>query len=118
MSSGVASHEQQIEAILRHHPVPEHFSGTTIPAWWRDSITGSSFEKRPGLMGFLTEVAEKYPQPEQAPGRLFIYDESRFSRALVDAGAPALHLYSFNRADAVLDVLARLDLAPATKETT
>ena len=97
----VASHEQQIEAILRHHPVPEHFPGTTIRAWWRDSITGSSFEKRPGLMGFLSEVAEKYPQPEHAPGRLFIYDESRFSRALkngeVDLRASQQMQYRFAR---------------------
>ncbi len=80
----VASHEQQIEAILKLHAVPEHFPGTTIPAWWRDSCSGSSFEKRPGLSGFLTTVAEAYPQPASAPGRLFIYDESRFSRALKD----------------------------------
>ena len=44
---------------------------------------------------------------------------SRFAAALIAAGAPALHLYTFNQADAVGAVLARLDLAPAlTKETT
>lgn len=48
------------------------------------------------------------------------------ARALLDAGAPALHLYTFNRADAVLAVLERLgllsgraeaDLVPAVSST-
>ncbi|WP_375389422.1 methylenetetrahydrofolate reductase [uncultured Amnibacterium sp.] len=44
---------------------------------------------------------------------------ARFAQALLDAGAPALHLYTFNRADAVVAVLERLGLAPAPiKETT
>ena len=44
---------------------------------------------------------------------------ARFAKALLDAGAPALHLYTFNRAEAVVDVLDRLGLVPArTKETT
>jgi len=49
---------------------------------------------------------------------------ARFAAALLDAGAPALHLYTFNRADAVVDVLDRLGadrIGPAstpTKETT
>lgn len=39
--------------------------------------------------------------------------------ALIDAGAPSLHLYPFNRATAVVDVLDRLGLTtPLTKETT
>lgn len=34
----------------------------------------------------------------------------RFSQALIEAGAPALHLYTFNQSAAVLAVLARLGL--------
>ncbi|AHG91305.1 Recombinase [Gemmatirosa kalamazoonensis] len=81
-SKQVASHEQQRAAILALHDIPEYFPGTSVRAWWQDSGTGSSFDTRPGIIGFLREVAEKYPQPPDAPGRLFIYDESRFSRAL------------------------------------
>jgi methylenetetrahydrofolate reductase (NADPH) len=40
---------------------------------------------------------------------------TRFAEALLDAGAPALHLYTFNQSDAVLAVLRRLGLVP-TKE--
>jgi methylenetetrahydrofolate reductase (NADPH) len=38
-----------------------------------------------------------------------------FAEALLAAGAPALHLYTFNQSDAVLEVLRRLGLVP-TKE--
>ncbi|MDH2444835.1 methylenetetrahydrofolate reductase [Amnibacterium sp. CER49] len=37
----------------------------------------------------------------------------RFAEALLAAGAPALHLYTLNRTDAVLDVLDRLGLGAA-----
>ena len=43
---------------------------------------------------------------------------ARFARTLIDAGAPALHLYTFNRADAVVAVLDRLGLASATTKRT
>ncbi|MCU1473594.1 methylenetetrahydrofolate reductase, partial [Amnibacterium sp.] len=33
-----------------------------------------------------------------------------FAAALLAAGAPALHLYTFNQSDAVLEVLHRLGL--------
>lgn len=35
------------------------------------------------------------------------------SRALLDAGAPGLHLYTMNRSVAALDLVSRLDLKPA-----
>jgi methylenetetrahydrofolate reductase (NADPH) len=35
-----------------------------------------------------------------------------FAEALLDAGAPALHLYTFNQSDAVLEVLRRLGRVP------
>ena len=38
-----------------------------------------------------------------------------FAEALIAAGAPALHLYTFNQSDAVLEVLQRLGHVP-TKE--
>ena len=48
-----------------------------------------------------------------------IAQATRFAEDLIAAGAPALHLYTFNQADAVLDVLHRLGLTAApTKETT
>lgn len=47
-----------------------------------------------------------------------IAQATRFAEDLIAAGAPALHLYTFNQADAVLDVLHRLGLTAApTKET-
>ncbi len=39
-----------------------------------------------------------------------------FAEALIEAGAPALHFYTFNQADAVLGVLQRLGLAPVPTE--
>lgn len=43
----------------------------------------------------------------------------RFARDLIAAGAPALHLYTFNRSGPALEVLERLGMVvPATKETT
>lgn len=43
----------------------------------------------------------------------------RFAQDLIAVGAPALHLYPFNRPGPALEVLERLGLAvPATKETT
>jgi methylenetetrahydrofolate reductase (NADPH) len=39
----------------------------------------------------------------------------RFAEGLLEAGAPALHLYTFNKSDAALEVLRRLGLVP-TKE--
>lgn len=44
---------------------------------------------------------------------------ARFANDLIVAGAPVLHLYTFNQAGAVLDVLHRIGFTPApTKETT
>ncbi|WP_375400943.1 methylenetetrahydrofolate reductase [uncultured Amnibacterium sp.] len=44
---------------------------------------------------------------------------ARFANDLIAAGAPVLHLYTFNQAGAVLDVLHRIGFTPApTKETT
>jgi methylenetetrahydrofolate reductase (NADPH) len=62
-------------------------------------------------------IALEVEPTEEGRHEIGVAHAVRFARALVDAGAPALHLYSFNRADAVLAVLDRLDLAP-TKETT
>jgi methylenetetrahydrofolate reductase (NADPH) len=68
-------------------------------------------------------IALEVEPTEEGRHEIGVEHATRFAQALIDAGAPALHLYSFNRADAVLDVLARLDgaaatRAPATKETT
>jgi methylenetetrahydrofolate reductase (NADPH) len=43
---------------------------------------------------------------------------TRFAQALLDAGAPALHLYTFNQADAVLEVLHRLGVRSDSQQET
>lgn len=52
---------------------------------------------------------------EEGRREIGVEHASRFARDLIAAGAPALHLYTFNRADDVIDVLERLELI---KETT
>jgi methylenetetrahydrofolate reductase (NADPH) len=45
--------------------------------------------------------------------RIGVEHAARMVRTLVDAGAPAVHLYAFNRHEAVLDVLVESGLLPA-----
>lgn len=59
------------------------------------------------LLAFLDGAsgAERYRRGVAATADL--------ARAVLDAGAPGLHLFSMNQADPALDVLAALDLVPA-----
>lgn len=46
------------------------------------------------------------------PHRVGVEHAARLGRAVLDGGAPGLHLYTFNRADAPLEVLRATDLIP------
>jgi methylenetetrahydrofolate reductase (NADPH) len=70
-----------------------------------------SGEDEPRDLAIALEV-EPTPEGQREIG---VASATAFAAALVAAGAPALHLYTFNQSDAVLEVLRRLGLVP-TKE--
>lgn len=73
---------------------------------------------------FDLALALELEPTEEGRYEIGIEHAARFAEALLEAGAPALHLYTFNRADAVVAVLDRIGLnrtglaASPTKETT
>jgi methylenetetrahydrofolate reductase (NADPH) len=77
----------------------------TSPARLRRMLELSG-EDNPTDLAIRLEI-EPTPEGQREIG---IVHAVELGRALLDAGAPALHLYTFNQADAVLEVLRRLDL--------
>ncbi|HYD52107.1 MAG TPA: recombinase family protein [Gemmatimonadaceae bacterium] len=77
------SHEQQLEEILKKFPgdVPGHWR-------WRDNMSGTSFE-RPGFQDLLS-FCHAHPRSKKTPGRVLMYDPSRFGRKLDEEGEPDL----------------------------
>jgi methylenetetrahydrofolate reductase (NADPH) len=63
------------------------------------------------LPGWLTERLDVTDGPAEVR-RLGVEVATRLSDALLDAGAPGLHLYALNRAETVKEVCANLGLAP------
>lgn len=55
-------------------------------------------------------IALQVEPTEEGRYEIGVDHATRFAEALIAAGAPALHLYTFNRADAVVAVLQRLGL--------
>lgn len=55
-------------------------------------------------------IALEVEPTEEGRWEIGVDHATRFAQSLIDAGAPALHLYTFNRADAVVAVLDRLGL--------
>lgn len=84
----------------------------TSPARLRRMLELSG-EDEPGELALALEI-EPTVQGRREVG---IAHAVRFAEDLVAAGAPSLHLYTFNQADAVLEVLRRLGLAAAPAET-
>jgi methylenetetrahydrofolate reductase (NADPH) len=66
---------------------------------------------------FDLALALEVEPTEEGRYEIGIDHAARFADALLQAGAPALHLYTFNRSDAVLAVLERLGLGRATAPT-
>ncbi|GAA1801569.1 methylenetetrahydrofolate reductase [Agromyces neolithicus] len=90
--------------------------GVTIPI-----LPGIMPVTTPARLARLTELTGVEPPPElaidleiepdaEACAELGISYAARLAQAVLDGGAPGLHLYTFNRHEAVLDVLGRLDL--------
>lgn len=52
--------------------------------WWKDSMTGTTFD-RPAFQDML-EFCRAHKRSKKAPGRVEVYDPSRFGRALDDEG--------------------------------
>lgn len=76
----VASHAQQSEAADREW-------GEIDSTWlWQDSCTGTTFD-RPGFNDML-DFCRAHPQSKNAPGRVEVYDPSRFGRSLDADGKP------------------------------
>ncbi len=76
----VASHDQQsVEADKNW--------GVIAPSWWwKDSCSGTSFD-RPAFKDMLTFCRE-HPRSKKAPGRVELFDPSRFGRTLDEDGQP------------------------------
>ena len=91
-------------------------AGVTIPI-----LPGIMPVTTPARLARLTELTgveppaeleidlEIEPDPE-AQAELGIAYAARLAADVLDGGAPGLHLYTFNRHEAVLDVLDRIDL--------
>lgn len=76
----IASHEQQIEAMdLKWGPIDAIW-------WWSESRSGTTLD-RPGLQDML-DFCKKYPRPISDPGKVEMFDPSRFGRSLDAAGKP------------------------------
>ena len=56
--------------------------------WWLDSSTGTTFD-RPGFQDLLA-FCQANPRPKTSPGRVEMYDPSRFGRILDEDGDPDL----------------------------
>ena len=59
----------------------------------------------------LAEAVDGAASPEERQ-RIIVDAAVELSRALLDAGAPGLHLYCMNRSNTVLDIVADLGLRP------
>jgi methylenetetrahydrofolate reductase (NADPH) len=82
----------------------------TSPARLR-RVLELSGEDEPRDLAIALEI-EPTPEGQREVG---VAHATAFAEALVAAGAPALHLYTFNQSDAVLEMLQRLGHVP-TKE--
>lgn len=95
--------------------------GVTIPI-----LPGIMPVTSPARLARLTELTGVEPPPElaidleiepdaDACAELGISYSARLAQSVLEGGAPGLHLYTFNRHEAVLDVLGRLDLSPTAQ---
>lgn len=95
-------------------PIVPGLMPVTSPARLRRTLELSG-EKEPRDLAITLEIEPT----DEGRREIGVEHAARFARDLIDAGAPALHLYTFNRADVVIDVLDRLTLGTAAiKETT
>ena len=76
----VASHSQQGAAA------DKEWGPLDSPWWWQDSTSGTTFN-RPAFNDLL-DFCRANPRRKSAPGRIEIYDPSRFGRTLNDDGEP------------------------------
>lgn len=76
----VASHDQQAQAL------DGEFTLLDGPWWWQDSHTGTTFD-RPAFQDMLA-FCRAHPRTKGSPGRIEIYDPSRFGRTLDVDGEP------------------------------
>ncbi|ODT04187.1 MAG: hypothetical protein ABS52_05920 [Gemmatimonadetes bacterium SCN 70-22] len=76
----VASHDQQA------HAADEVWGPISREWWWKDSCSGTSFD-RPEFQDLL-EFCRQNPRPKSNPGRVELYDPSRFGRTLDEDGQP------------------------------
>jgi predicted nucleic acid-binding protein len=81
----IGSHVQQGEAADREW-------GVIDATWvWQDNFTGTTFD-RPQLQDMLG-FCRAHPRPRSDPGRIEMYDPSRFGRILDDEGRPDVAAY-------------------------
>lgn len=81
----IGSHVQQGEAADREW-------GVINATWvWQDNFTGTTFD-RPQLQDMLG-FCRAHPRPRSDPGRIEMYDPSRFGRILDDEGRPDVAAY-------------------------
>lgn len=59
--------------------------------WWSDTCSGTTFD-RPGFQDML-DFCRTYPRSADNPGRVEIYDPSRFGRILDADGGPDIHAF-------------------------
>lgn len=75
------SHEQQLDVIAKRWEI------VVVPEWhWLDSMTGTTFA-RPGFQDMLA-FCQANRRGKKSPGRVLIYDPSRFGRKLDEDGQP------------------------------
>ena len=76
----IASHDQQMAEMDRKW-------GEIDPRWWwRESRSGTTFRRRE--FQDLLDFCRNNPRDSREPGRIEIYDPSRFGRSLDSAGRP------------------------------
>lgn len=76
----VASHQQQKSEILAH-------AGEFEDTWWfADSRSGTSFDRE--QFEQMRKFCQQHSRKKADPGRVYIYDPSRFGRVLDEDGNP------------------------------
>ena len=76
----VASHDQQSDAANKE------WGAIASEWWWKDSCSGTSFD-RPAFQDLL-QFCRENQRSKTSPGRVELYDPSRFGRTLDEDGQP------------------------------